>query len=73
MRTMHDPTFVLSNEAAPIPIDMMAYRSDRRGVKPIATLALRGRSIDWLLARGFSIMARSIELLLTEAEDTFAV
>ena len=34
----------LPTEAATIPIQLMAYRSDRRGVKPIATLALRGRS-----------------------------
>jgi hypothetical protein len=33
----------LSTQAAPIPIDVMAYRSDRPGVKPVFSLARRGR------------------------------
>lgn len=49
----------LSQQAAPIPIDVMAYRSDRPEVKPFLSVAHGGRRSDWLLGRGISIMARS--------------
>ena len=56
--------FFLPTEAATIPIAMMAYRSDRRGVKPITDVALRGLFRVWHPAREFSIMARSPKELL---------
>jgi hypothetical protein len=40
-------------EAATIPIVLMVYRSDRRGIKPITLVASEAVVTDWLPARGF--------------------
>lgn len=52
---------------------IMTHRSDRRGDEPMTTLTFRGREFDWLPAREFSMMARSRDGSMDEAEDTTAV
>src|SRR5439155_4133199 len=47
-------------------------RSDRRGGKPITRVAISGRCIDWLPARGFH-HGPERQRSTPEAEDTTAV
>ena len=50
----------------------MAKRSDRRGEKPMITMAF-GAVASFGTPRAISIMARSLRAPPEEAEDTFAV
>ena len=63
----------LPTEAATIPIQLMAYRSDRRGVKPIATLALRGGMSRRMLNLGETGNIVASELTASRARDATRV
>jgi len=52
---------------------LMAFRSDRRGDEPIASLAIEAVHYDWFPARDFHHGPETSHVSQDEAEDTNAV